>query len=168
MTPNNDDPSSAVMRAIDDRSLYKKMLHMAGRIVGYQNAEDIVQTAYLRAYQQRHQYKRGNAHSWLYVIVKNAALTERKRQQRQATDSYSTIEQPAPSPSAEDMCIARETLDHIIDFHSTRSPIFSQALDIIAENFAEGKTYAVIASERGMPLNTVLTRIWRTRYALKE
>lgn len=141
-----------------------------------QDAEDLVQEVYLRAFRAFGSFEEGsNLKAWLYRILTNAFINEYRRRQRrphtvsEAEDpEYSLFDrlgEEAAAPSAE-----REVLDRLPDEDVQR------ALEDLPEQFrmavlyadVEGFTYQEIADILEVPIGTVMSRLHRGRKALQK
>ncbi len=132
----------------------------------HEDAEDVVQEAFLRAF-SAFDNLRGDAKPWLLTIVRNSSIDWLKRNRNAAASvSYDDAPDPAePSPDPEEsLVIAR-------DRETVR-----QALEQLPEDFREalvlremeGLSYKEIASTVGVPLGTVMSRLSRGRDWLKR
>jgi RNA polymerase sigma-70 factor (ECF subfamily) len=133
-----------------------------------QDAEDVVQEAYLRAFKFQEGYQGGDARAWLLKIVRNT--------------SYSFIEKRRPSESAEefDETVHRQKVERP-DVESTliqesESRVLREALELLPANFREvlvlrefeGLSYKQIAEVMGVPMGTVMSSLARARMQLRE
>lgn len=135
------------------------------------DAEDLVQDTYLRAFRAADQFEAGsNLRAWLFTILHNAHLNQRRDQGRHPVDFDSErVEQASDLPerglTPEDILL-RETMD--ADLRA--------ALDGLPETFREAVwlrdveqfSYAEIARIAGVPMGTVMSRISRGRRLLHD
>ena len=142
-----------------------------------QDAEDLVQEAYTKAYSAFHQYKPGtNLKAWLYRILTNTYINIYRKAQRQPQQTQTdTVEDwqmaaagehsPTGLRSAEN-----EALDRLPDSD------VKEALAQIPEEFrlavyfsdVEGFAYKEIAQILDVPIGTVMSRLHRGRKQLRE
>jgi RNA polymerase sigma-70 factor, ECF subfamily len=151
--------------------LYRIALRLTG---GPQTAEDLVQDTYLRAFRAWESYKPGtNLAAWLATIMRNANLDELRRQSRRPVQEpldddgdyylYNRLAEASPQP--QDEVLAR----------LSGTAIFS-ALAEVPENFREvvvlvdvgDFSYAEAAGILGIPIGTVMSRLYRGRRLLKR
>ncbi len=143
-----------------------------------QDAEDLVQEAYLRAYRGFEGFREGtNLRAWMYRILTNTFINSyRKRQREPVTVSVSDEDTPdwylydrigssVAEPSAES-----EVLEQIPDEDVQRAledlpEVFRMAV-LLAD--VEGFSYKEIAEILDVPIGTVMSRLHRGRKALQR
>ena len=142
-----------------------------------QDAEDLVQDTYARAYRSFGRYRDGtNLKAWLYTIMRNLFINEyRKRQRGPAID---------PTEQIEDWQIARAENHTSLGLRSAESEALDNmpdeairhALEALQPNFrlavqladVEGYSYQEIADRTGVAIGTVMSRLHRGRSQLRE
>jgi RNA polymerase sigma-70 factor (ECF subfamily) len=157
-------------------ALYRTALRMTRNA---SDAEDLVQEAYLRAFRSLHQFTEGtNLRAWLFRILTNTYINEyRRRQRRPSSSSLDGIEEfylydhlidspvQPEDERPEDVVLEQLTVDHV-----------TQAIDALPEEFrqvvlladVEGFSYREIAEIVGIPVGTVMSRLFRGRRRLQR
>ena len=136
-----------------------------------QDAEDLVQETYLKAFRASAQFQRGtNLKAWLFTILHNSFRNMRRHDVRNPVDVNSeTVELAADERGDEqtpEQLLSRATLDGDLQ----------EALDGLPEAFrqavwlrdVEEFSYAEIARIVDVPIGTVMSRISRGRRMLFE
>lgn len=133
-----------------------------------QDAEDIVQESYLRAFKFFGGYQGGDARAWLLKIVRNTSYSflEKNRPADLAEEFDETIHTAAAGrPDAEaallqsaDSRMLREALDKL--------PVSYREVLVLRE--LEGMSYKEIAEVMGVPIGTVMSGLARGRGQLRE
>jgi RNA polymerase sigma-70 factor (ECF subfamily) len=133
-----------------------------------QDAQDVVQEAYLRAFKSFSGFHGGNGRAWLLTIVRNTSYTWLKK--NRAVDLTTTFDEEihvagheSVSPAAilehsEDAELIKEAMDEL-------PPEFRE---ILALRHQEGLSYKEIADIAQIPPGTVMSRLARARGKLKE
>jgi RNA polymerase sigma-70 factor (ECF subfamily) len=149
-------------------SLYGTALRLTRRA---QNAEDLVQDTYLKAFRSAHQFEPGtNLKAWLFTILHNTYRNMRRHDGRSPVDVDS---------EAVDRAADAAGLDHTPEQLLTRATLDADvqaALEALPEAFrqavwlrdVEELSYADIARVLDVPIGTVMSRISRGRRQLYE
>jgi len=142
-----------------------------------QDAEDLVQETFAKAYAAFHQYKHGtNLKAWLYRILTNTFINSYRKKQREPLQSMSEdIEDwqlhRAESHTSSGLKSAEmEALERLPDSD------VKNALQQLPDDFrlavyladVEGFAYKEIADIMGTPVGTVMSRLHYARAKLKE
>jgi RNA polymerase sigma-70 factor (ECF subfamily) len=133
-----------------------------------QDAEDVVQEAYLRAFKSFSGFHGSNGRAWLLTIVRNTAYTLLKK--GHAVDLTTTFDEeihPIGRESASPAAILQ---------HAEDAELIKNAMDALPEEFREilvlrhqeGLSYKEIADIAQVPPGTVMSRLARARAKLKE
>lgn len=139
-------------------------------------AEDVVQEAYMLAYVAFPQFSGASAKPWLLSIVRNAsykALRTRKRagnviffsEDLKGKDRDRVDAIPAPDPSPEGSAIAAVEREHIL---AALAELSTDHREVIVLRELEGLAYSEIAHAIAAPLGTVMSRLSRARSDLRE
>ena len=147
-------------------SLYGTALRLTRQA---QNAEDLVQDTYLKAFRSAHQFEAGtNLKAWLFTILHNTYRNMRRHDGRSPVDVDSAaVDRAADAAGADqspEQLLARASLDADVQ----------AALDSLPEAFrqavwlrdVEELSYADIARVLDVPIGTVMSRISRGRRGL--
>ncbi|MCF8382126.1 MAG: sigma-70 family RNA polymerase sigma factor [Chlorobium sp.] len=152
-------------------SLYNYALHLT---MNPDDAEDLVQETYLKAYKFFNSFERGtNCKAWLFKILKNNYINRFRKNSREPgkvdydliKDFYHSIKDTRSDTSEADS-------DY---FHSLMHEEVYQALQSLPEEFREviqlcdieGFTYEEIANMVESPIGTVRSRLYRGRKLLR-
>jgi RNA polymerase sigma-70 factor (ECF subfamily) len=132
------------------------------------DADDVVQEAYLRAYQFFDGFHGSDGRSWLLRVVRNTCYTwlerNRSRQPTQAFDETKHSKgQSEPGPEAP--LVAGENKDLLWRALADLPDEFREAI-VLRE--LEGMSYKEIAAVTGAPIGTVMSRLARGRAQLQE
>jgi RNA polymerase sigma-70 factor (ECF subfamily) len=151
--------------------LYRIALRLTG---GPQAAEDLVQDTYLRAFRSWQSYKPGtNLAAWLATIMRNANLDELRRQSRRPVQEpldddgdyylYNRLAESGPQP--QDEVLARLSGNAIVSALGDLPPNFREVVVLVdVGDFS----YADAADILGIPIGTVMSRLYRGRRLLKR
>ncbi|WP_291314645.1 sigma-70 family RNA polymerase sigma factor [Corynebacterium sp. UBA2622] len=142
-----------------------------------QDAEDLVQETYLKAFNAFDSFKPGtNLKAWLYRIMTNTYInTYRKKQRRPLETSAEDItdHQLYTSSSHDSTGLESAEVEALKNLPNSR---ISEALNSLNEDYrmvvyyadVEGLAYKEIAEVMDIPLGTVMSRLHRGRKQLRE
>jgi RNA polymerase sigma factor (sigma-70 family) len=131
------------------------------------DAEDVVQEAYLRAFNAFGQYHGGEARSWLLTIVRNTCYTRLARNREGSSASF--------DEALHDVATYTLNPEIILQQRSDRDAV-KQAMEDLPVEFREviilrefeGLSYQEIASVADLPVGTVMSRLARARSRLQR
>lgn len=139
------------------------------------DAEDVVQDAYLRAFRAFGGFKGDAMRPWLLAIVRNAAfrvLLDRKRVNNvvpfdfiYADNSADGADFASPDPSAEAVLIAEGEARRL---YAALAELPLAYRDIVVLREMENLSYGEIAEIAGVALGTVMSRLSRGRALLRK
>jgi RNA polymerase sigma-70 factor (ECF subfamily) len=133
-----------------------------------EDAKDVVQEAYLRAFRSFGGFRGSNGRAWLLTIVRNTSYTLLKK--NRVVDFTTTFDEEIHVPGdesvspatilerSEDAELVREAMDDLP----------AEFREILALRHLEGLSYKEIADIVQIPPGTVMSRLSRARAKLKE
>jgi RNA polymerase sigma factor (sigma-70 family) len=131
------------------------------------DAQDIVQEAYLRALKAFHGFHGSDGRAWLLKIVRNTAYTWLRRNR---AVELTTFDEEIHT-SGGDAANPAVTLEKIEDAQAIRDAMEDLAVEfreILVLRHLEGLSYKEIADIAQIPPGTVMSRLARARARLKE
>lgn len=129
-----------------------------------EDAEDVVQEAFLRAFASFHTFHGENGRPWLLAIVRNTAATWTKRN-RNLTLAGTLDDRTGPTPDAEALLASGRERERVRQAVAQLAPEFRETI-VLRE--LEGFSYKDIAGIVGVPLGTVMSRLARGREYLRQ
>jgi RNA polymerase sigma-70 factor, ECF subfamily len=167
------DFEAAAMPFVD--SLYNAAYRMSRNS---QDAEDLVQETYLKAYKYYDKFEEGtNLKAWLFKILKNTFINSyRKKQQIPPSADFADIEESfesivrdegagrqLPDPEAE---LLEKVLDEDVQRSLEELPPDYRMVVLLAD--LEDFSYKEIAEILEIPVGTVMSRLYRGRRLLED
>ena len=133
-----------------------------------EDAQDVVQEAYLRAFKSFSGFHGSNGRAWLLTIVRNTSYTLLKK--NRAVDLTTTFDEEIHTAGHESVSPAT-----ILE-HSENAELIKEAMNELPAEFREiltlrhqeGLSYKEIADIAQIPPGTVMSRLARARGKLKE
>ncbi len=136
-----------------------------------EDADDVVQEAFLRAFRGFEGLRGSDVKAWLLTIVKNCHLTARKQQQRRGFvplreehDAEDGVAMISTTPGPEIASVRRDeerTLDRLL------SALPEEHREVLVLREIEEMDYREIAAVTNVPIGTVMSRLARARAALR-
>lgn len=128
-------------------------------------AEDVVQEAMLRAFTYFPGFRGGDGRAWLLQIVRNVAVTTLAGRMAPSVsmDDDMVLELPDPSDNPEQANSARQGRELLARALAALPDELRECL--VLREFEE-LSYKEIAEVVGVPMGTVMSRLWRARQAL--
>jgi RNA polymerase sigma factor (sigma-70 family) len=133
-----------------------------------QDAEDLVQEAYLRAIRFFDGFHGDGGRVWLLAIVRNTYYTwsKQKRGQAPATsfdEELHSVHETALDP--QNLALAAEDRQHL---RQALEQLPTDSREILVLRELEGLSYKEIAEVAGLPMGTVMSRLARGRERLQQ
>jgi RNA polymerase sigma-70 factor (ECF subfamily) len=137
-------------------------------------AEDVVQEAMVRALRHFPSYRGGDARAWLMQIVRNVGYTalSARRREREISIPEGGADPDGGSPAPEmadpadgpEMLMTRQQDLQCLERRLSALPTELRECLVLKE--FEDLSYKQIAEVTGVPVGTVMSRLWRARQAL--
>lgn len=133
-----------------------------------QDAEDIVQESFLRAYKYFASYQGGNSRSWLLAIVRNLCYSwiQQHRAQDISVELDDEIASDEMDPGNPEILEQVKSNRQEVAKALEALPVEYRELIVLRE--LEEMSYKEIAHIAGIPLGTVMSRLARARQRLKQ
>lgn len=149
----------------------KRAYYLALKLVGDpDDAYDLSQEAFIRVYNARRRYdQRRPFYSWFYAILSNLAKNHVKK--RAVRSQYAAEVRGAGEAQLDE----RELPDFIVEADETRKAVWAaieklpyEQREIIVLRHFEDMSYEEIANLLGIPVGSVMSRLYYARKRLRE
>jgi RNA polymerase sigma factor (sigma-70 family) len=127
------------------------------------DAEDIVQEAFLKAFKALDSFRGGDARVWMLAIVRNTAMNFLRGGKREVAIELDQLEPADRSPNPEQGLLAESRREQVRRAIARLEPEFRETL-VLRE--IEGLSYKEIAAILDVPTGTVMSRLSRARQRL--
>ena len=133
-----------------------------------QDAQDVVQEAFLRAFKSFAGFHGSNGRAWLLTIVRNTSYTLLKK--KRAVDLTTTFDEQIHGSTDEvaDPLAILERADNAELIKEAMEELPAEFREILTLRHQEGLSYKEIADIAQIPPGTVMSRLARARNKLKE
>ena len=139
----------------------------------HEDAEEIVQEAYLSAFKHFDSYHGGDARAWVLAIVRNTFYSSLRRHQP-VTDSFdensfcadaceANAEVALPDQNPESLLSRQQDMDLI---QQAIEALPTELREILVLRIFDGLSYNEIAQVANIPIGTVMSRLARARQSL--
>src|SRR5215213_11296173 len=152
-------------------ALYRLAYHLAGNA---DEAEDLTQEAYLRAYRGFAGFRGGDVRAWLFTILRHVFRDECRRQRRMPTivsaddgddEAFTPPDAGGWTPSAETEALRRLPSEAVERAFAALAPDWRLVV-LLAD--VEELSYREIADIMEIPVGTVMSRLHRAHRRLQE
>jgi RNA polymerase sigma-70 factor (ECF subfamily) len=133
-----------------------------------QDAQDVVQESYLRAFRFFSGFHGGDAHAWLMKIVRNTCYTwlHANRPLQDATEFDENFSLPDfHTPNPEELLLQKDCGNLL---HQALENLPASLREVLVLREIEGMSYREIADITCVPLGTVMSSLSRARGRLRQ
>jgi RNA polymerase sigma-70 factor (ECF subfamily) len=127
------------------------------------DAEDIVQEAFLKAFKALDGFRGGDARVWMLSIVRNTAMNFLRNRKQDVANGPDQLEPVDRSPNPEQGLLEESRREQVRRAIARLEPEFRDTL-VLRE--IEGLSYKEIAAVLDVPAGTVMSRLSRARQRL--
>ena len=133
-----------------------------------QDAQDVVQEAYARAFRFFGSFRGGNARAWVLRIVRNTCYNwlQANRPLQSAAEFDENLFGPDPRGLNPEEALLQDASDKMLRRALEALPLKFREVLILRE--LEGMSYREIADTTGMPAGTVMSSLSRARNGLRQ
>lgn len=147
-------------------ALRRRAVRLAGRT---EDAEDLVQETFLRAWGSFHTFTPGtNSKAWLFRILYNTFIDTRRAAARavQTTDGPDVGDYTGVAPETPETPIEARLIEATLQRALAAVPERFRACVILVD--VRGWSYGEVARSLGIPRGTVMSRLHRARAAMRR
>ena len=158
------DPAESKVALVELFERYRQPIYafFRRRLANPARAEELAQECFVALIQNAKRYEpRASFRSYLYGIAMRMTLAERRKSGREVAENEKL-------DTRVDASTAGDTRDGTIWIRDALEKLTEQEREILMLREYEQLSYVEIGSLLGMPINTVRTRLFRARTALKE
>jgi RNA polymerase sigma-70 factor (ECF subfamily) len=129
-------------------------------------AEDLVQETYLKALKGFGSFEQGtNFRAWIYRILRNVFLTSRAGLRAKMTEPFDAEEDIAAETKTPESLLMARVDQELVQTALERLPVPFREVILLCD--LEEMSYQEIAEALGVPIGTVMSRLWRARKAMR-
>jgi RNA polymerase sigma-70 factor (ECF subfamily) len=124
-------------------------------------AEDVVQDVFLTLWRRPERFdpQRGTGRAWLLTVVRNRSLDHLRRRCFRPREDVAELAERLPDPHSPDVLEELEAAARNDRLWQLVDALPAAQADLIRRAYVIGRTHQEIASETGLPLGTVKSRI---------
>lgn len=126
-------------------------------------ADDLVQDCLERAWSRAHLWRQGNIRSWLFTIMHNVSVNDRRREHH--APPLTSLDRPGMEPSVH---AAQEDRLSIAALRDAVAALPHEQKEVVLLVGLEGFSYSETAEIVGVPIGTVMSRLHRGRERLRQ
>ena len=152
----------------------RKLMRLVSRLVRDQaEAEDVVQEAFLHAYQSLHSFKGDSLFfTWLYRIAVNTAISMKRKkrlvQRIQPTGEGGNTIEPVDPSETNRPGHAMEMAEEERRVHKALQKLSAEHRAVLVMKDMEGMKYEAMADILGVPVGTIRSRLHRARLEIRD
>jgi RNA polymerase sigma-70 factor, ECF subfamily len=133
-----------------------------------QDAQDVVQEAYLRAFKAFDRFRGSNGRAWFLTIVRNTAYNWYNKHTREPDLIPYDEDKHADIVSINEQQYRLQTQDQTEDLRRALERLPLELREVIIFYELEGLSYRELATALEIPVGTVMSRLSRARRRLQE
>ena len=150
---------------------HEPLMRAAWRVVrGREEAEDIVQEAFVKMYKNAHKFEKYEGiefKSWAYKITINTAITHyRKLKRGEFLSEDPSIYQEAGGELADSRIHTKADAETAVSGTMRQMP--DHLRSVLESYYMEDKSYRTIADEEGISISTLKMRLFRAKKMFKK
>jgi RNA polymerase sigma factor (sigma-70 family) len=132
----------------------------------HEDAQDVVQDAYIKAFKGFDGFRGGNARAWILTIVRNTAYNWLKK--HHADSDLIPFDEAVHQPQTEESVSESFYQERSRQLREALASLSVELREILVLRDIEGWSYTELASALKLPLGTVMSRLNRARLRLRE
>ena len=150
---------------------HEPLMRAAWRVVrGREEAEDIVQEAFVKMYKNAHKFEKYEGiefKSWAYKVTINTAITHyRKLKRGEFLSEDPSIYQEAAGEGIEARIHTKADAETVVGSAMDQLP--EHLKNVLEGYYMEDKSYRTIAEEEGISISTLKMRLFRAKKMFKK
>ena len=150
---------------------HEPLMRAAWRVVrGREEAEDIVQEAFVKMYKNAHKFEKQEGiefKSWAYKVTINTAITHyRKLKRGEFLSEDPTIYQEAGQELADSRILTKADAKTAVAATMEQMP--DHLRTVLQHYYMEDKSYRTIATEEGISISTLKMRLFRAKKLFRK